>query len=197
MQNDDEKTTITEEEEKAWRYVGRFLSGFAAIEGAVDRALCELFDLKRTLFFLLAGNLDFRKKLSFIKVAMERQKIDGDKVLKLIHRLHDIRNLLAHSHFTAAFFHTDEGIEFEHVTKEGKFGHSKFEAKETTYRGNFIPYSQLDACMEEMSHIEDELIRIGASLSPIGSEHEDFAREVQKAIEASENVVRFPNPNEE
>ena len=193
MQNDDEKTAITEEEEKAWRYVGRFLSGFAAIEGAVDRVLCELFDLKPTLFFLLASNLDLRKKLSFIKVAMESQKIDGDKVLKLSHQLHDIRNLLAHSQFAAA----DEGIEFEHVTKEGKFGHSKFEAKETTYLGNFIPYSQLDAYMEEMSHIEDELIRIGASLSPIGSEHEDFARKVQKAIEASENVVRFPNPNKE
>jgi hypothetical protein len=197
MQNDDEKTTISEEEEKAWRYVGRFLSGFAAIEGAVDRALCELFDLKPTLFFLLASNLDLRKKLSFIKVAMEHQKIDGDKVLKLIHQLHDIRNLLAHSQFAVAFFHSDEGIEFEHVTKEGKFGHSKFEAKESTFLGNFIPYSQLDAYMEEMSHIEDELIRIGASLSPLGSEHEDFARKVQKAIEASENIVRFPNPKKE
>jgi hypothetical protein len=48
-----------------------------------------------------------------------------------------------------------------------------------------------------MSYIENELIRIGASLSPIGSKHEDFAREVQKAIEASKNVVRSPNPNEE
>ena len=197
MQNDNEETTITEEEEKAWRYVGRFMSGFAAIEGAVDRALCELFDLKPSLFFLLTSNLDLRKKLSFIKVAMEHQKIDGRKVLKLMHELHDIRNLLVHSQFSSAFFHADEGIEFEHVTKEGKFGHKDFKAKETTILGNFIPYSKLDAYMDDISHIEDELIRIGASLSPIGSKHDDFAREVQKEIEASENVVRFPNPNKE
>ena len=31
---------------KTWRYVGRFMSQFAAIEGGVDRALSELFDLK-------------------------------------------------------------------------------------------------------------------------------------------------------
>jgi hypothetical protein len=175
------------EQAKTWRYVGRFMSHFAAVEGGVDRALLELFDLKPTLFFLLTGDLDLRKKLTFVEVAMERQGIRGSKVVKKIHELHDIRNLLAHNQF----FPSDDGIQFEYV-RRGKFGHPKFEAKVTTFLGNFISYSQLNSYSKDMSHIEDELIRIGASLTPITGENEDFARDVEKIIEASSNIRQFP-----
>lgn len=100
--------------------------------------------------------------------------------------MHDFRNLLAHAQFSPS----DDGIEFDYVAPRGKPGHPKFEAKETTYLSNFVSYSQLDSYEKEMSHIEDELIRIGVALSPI-TETDKFARDVEKIIEESANIVRF------
>jgi hypothetical protein len=45
---------------KAWRYVGRFMQSFAAIEGAVDRLILELFPLEPIAYFLLISNLDLK-----------------------------------------------------------------------------------------------------------------------------------------
>jgi hypothetical protein len=166
---------------KAERHVGRFMGCFAALEGGVDRALSEIFDLKPVLFFLLTGNLDLRKKLAFIQVAMESKGIKDSKgVIKKIHKLHDTRNVIAHRQF----FPFDDGIEFERVTHAGKLD------------SHFYSYSRLKSYVKEISEIEDELVRIGALLSPVTDEAEDFACDVEKIIEQSTNIIRLPSRSE-
>jgi hypothetical protein len=86
--------TNNDYEGEAWWYVGRFMSSFATIEAGVDRAIYELFDLNPILYSLLTSNLDLRKKLTFVRVAMEQQGVQDRAVVKKIHKLHDIRNLL-------------------------------------------------------------------------------------------------------
>jgi hypothetical protein len=150
MNSDDEMNNDYDGE--AWWYVGRFMSSFATIEAGVDRALYELFDLDLILYSLLTSNLDLRKKLIFVRAAMEQQGLQDSAVavVNKIHKLHDIRNMLAHSQFTIS----GEGIEFGYSGKQP--GSEKFEAKEKTYLGHFISYSQLDSYEKEMSHIEDD-----------------------------------------
>jgi hypothetical protein len=119
MNSDDEMTNDYDGE--AWWYVGRFMSSFATIEAGVDRALYELFDLDLILYSLLTSNLELRKKLIFVRAAMEQQGVQDSAVVKKIHKLHDIRNMLAHSQFTIS----DEGIEFGYSGKQ--LGSEKFD----------------------------------------------------------------------
>jgi hypothetical protein len=79
------------------------------------------------------------------------------------------------------FFPFDDGVEFERVTRTGKLD------------SHFYSYSLLKSYVKEISEIEDELVRIGALLSPVTDEAEDFARDVEKIIEQSTNIIRLPS----
>ena len=120
---------------------------------------------------------------------LKHQGIDGSKVLHTIHNLHDTRNLLTHCWFEPEH----DGIEFEYFHPSGK-DHPKFEARDKTYLGNFISYSELDSYDKQMDQLEKQVEELRVSLSkPITNVSADLMRDIEKIILNSENIVRFPN----
>jgi len=90
-----------------------------------------------------------------------------------------------------ALLESEDGIEFQFVSERGQLDHPDYAPREQTFLGSFISYRELDRYEQEMSDIEDELIRIGAAAAPIDTATDDFVRRVQEIIDSSHNVVRF------
>jgi hypothetical protein len=91
-----------EEVPNEWAYIGRFMWGFGQVESLVNELFRQLFGLNGLLYFLLLGNLDLRKKVELMKVGFKHQgATKGDVVHNLgrVHKLHNIRNAVAHGSF--------------------------------------------------------------------------------------------------
>jgi hypothetical protein len=80
-------------DEKAWKYVGRFLSSFAGIESAIDGMLETMFNLNAVSFRYLLPNLDFHKKMTLIRLGFAYQQKHYGKLLVEISELQRIRNI--------------------------------------------------------------------------------------------------------
>jgi hypothetical protein len=87
-------------DETAWKYVGRFLSSFAGIEGAIDCIFETMFNLNAVSFMFLLPNLEFHKKMVLIKLGFDYQQEKFGKPYDEINALQNVRNILAHSQFS-------------------------------------------------------------------------------------------------
>jgi len=177
-----------------WAYIGRFMWGFAIVENLVDSNLLKLFNFNHVAWLVLVGNLDLRKKLKFLEVGFKHMGVDDNDnkvICKTLHKLHDVRNLLAHNRFRPHYRELGDGLEFEYVDSSGKTEHQKFKTS-SEEAVNFMPYSQLDSYDEEMFEMDKKLSEILDSLRPITEASADLARDIAMITEGSENVIRFP-----
>src|SRR6266700_266780 len=183
------KTSRNEKNEhtKAWAYVGRFLWGFAIVEQAVDRIFADLFDMGPIAYLLCMGNLDFRRKLEFVKVGLKHQGIKPDKAFDQIHKLHNVRNVIAHRVFGTEH----DGIEFDYVDKSGKLAHSELETSKG-FLNVSISFAQFDSYDEQLARLEEQLEKMFDSFAAIAEIDADLAQNLDNVIEGSENVIRFP-----
>ena len=183
------KTSRNEKKEhtKAWAYIGRFLWGFAIVEQAVDRIFADLFDMSSIAYLLCVGNLDFRRKLEFVKVGLKHQGVKPDKAFDQIHKLHNVRNVIAHRVFATEH----DGIEFDYVDKSGKLAHSELETSKG-FLSVSISFAKFDSYDEQLARLEEQLEKMFDSFASIAEIDTDLAQNLENVIEGSENVIRFP-----
>src|SRR5258707_9666594 len=98
--------------EKAWREVGKFIWAFTNVERGLDQLLVELFELNPISEEIFLNSLDLRKKINIAEVALNYQFYKHQ--LGRLHKLHDIRNNIAHRAFLPL------SMEIEGKASEGK-----------------------------------------------------------------------------
>jgi hypothetical protein len=133
------------------------------------------------------GNLDLRRKLEFIKVGLKHQGIKQDKAFDQIHKLHNVRNVIAHRVFGTE----NDGIEFDYVDKSGKLAHSELETSKGFLNAS-ISFVQFDSYDEQLARLEEQLEKMFDSFASIAKIDADLAQNLENVIEGSENVIRFP-----
>jgi hypothetical protein len=183
--------------EEAWKYAGRFLWRFGGLESVINEIFGELFNLNSTAAGLLfAPLLDQRKKLKLIEAGLKEQGTDQSDLFKRVHKLHDIRNVIAH----ASFDPVQDGISFDYVGHSGdtRLPNStapkdmkKWQLKDFQGWG-IITYSEFDAYDAEVRTLTDSLLEICSSIAPITDFSANLASAIEEAISSSDNVVRFP-----
>ena len=179
--------------ERAWRYIGRFLCGFSFVESAVNELFSKLFNLGAGASLLCVGSLDLRRKLKLIEVGLEDQGADHHKdVLEQVHRLADIRNVIAHSPFGPVEEPGEEGIDFNYVNSSGdvKLPHRK--KRDFYYYDMRITYAEFDSYDATAYKLFVDLQKIQESLTPICDVKGDLARDIAEIIASSDNVIVFP-----
>jgi hypothetical protein len=183
------KTSRNEKREhaKAWAYIGRFLWGFAIVEQAVDRIFADLFDMSAIAYLLCMGNLDFRRKLEFVKVGLKHQGIKPNKAFAQIHKHHNVRNVIAHRVFATEY----DGIEFNYVDPRGKLEHPELETSKGFF-GVSISFAKFDSYDAQLAHLEEQLENMLDSFVSIAEINKDLALDLENVIEGSDNVIPFP-----
>jgi hypothetical protein len=95
---------------KAWSYVGRFITNFAMIENKVNELfhalLCISYNQPAGAVAVdtwITMILDLRKKLELIDIILQRRGVDESKTFKRVHELHDLRNVISHFPFEEEF----------------------------------------------------------------------------------------------
>ena len=96
------------------------MHGFAVLDNQIDQMLDNLFGLTRfvgveiypEVAIIFLSQLDTRKKLKLIELGLKYQGKPA-RFLRKLHELHDLRNAIAHSLFSA----NDEGISFSLLPK--------------------------------------------------------------------------------
>ena len=178
-------------QEKGWRYVGRFMCVFASAEGTINELFVQLFNLENFALLFL-GNIDLRKKLDLIAVGLRDQGVDGSKLVGEMHKFHDIRNAIAHSWFESF----EDVVVFDWVNKRGRLvlpskQKSRSES-DFTPSDREIAYSKFDEYDQEMTKLITDLGDIAERIAPITD-----SAAIEKAIREAENVVRFPGTLDE
>ena len=192
---------------KAWMYVGRFMHGFAILEMQVNEIFDNLLQLTRfvgaefnpEVAVMILSQLDTRKKLKLIELGLRYQgQYQGKpkRLLSRLHELHDQRNAIAHSLFSAS----EEGISFERIDPNRPLGSPKREgrAEETDEDLDELrSYSELDKLHVEMAELLDDLRHV--SIKPIidaDIDRRQLARDIEEIIQSSDNVIRFARRSE-
>jgi hypothetical protein len=112
----------SQQDVKAWKYVGRFLASFADIESIMDGIFGTMFNLNAVSTMFLLPNLEFHKKMRLIKLGFEYQKQKYGKAFQEIDELNRVRNIIAHSQFSHVQSYMRRykaGVEFSYVDKDG------------------------------------------------------------------------------
>jgi hypothetical protein len=112
------KNTAKERErqwKKAYETVGSFLWDFANLEAHINEVFVKLYNFEQFSFIsaIMIGFLDLRKKLELIELGLKHQGVDWTKLRKGMHRLHDIRNVLAHASY--------EPVDYGYMTDDARF----------------------------------------------------------------------------
>jgi len=92
--------------QKAWQTVGRFLSGFAALESYINEVFVRLYNLEQSAFISLVmiGRLSFQEKLELINLGLryvDRKKREEGVTNVWMHnawkklqtKVHDLQNI--------------------------------------------------------------------------------------------------------
>jgi hypothetical protein len=166
---------------KAWMYVGRFMHGFAILELQINEILDNLFGLTRFVgaesyagvTTILLSQLDMRKKLKLIDLGLRYQG-NPARFLRKLHELHDLRNAIAHSCFSAS----EEGIRFDED------------------RTALKSYSELDNLHSEMAKLFDDLRHVAITSIIDTDIRRQLASDIKEIIQSSDNVIRFPRRSE-
>jgi hypothetical protein len=124
------------QEEKAWRYVGRFLWSFSGVADGIEQAFANKFNLDTFSSVIMQHHVDIRKKIELLKYAFKRQEISDLKTvtekLGRVHYFHNIRNIIVHCRFehvdsytrtlkeNGHKIHYPAGVEFYYVDPSGK-----------------------------------------------------------------------------
>ena len=102
-------------QEKAWRYVGRFMESFANVEASIDVIFETIFNLNAASMLLLQGSLDFGKRVELIRLGLAHQRVELEHV-ELLERAKGyskIRNAVAHSQFEPVLEEVTNGVRYE------------------------------------------------------------------------------------
>ena len=120
---------------KAWSYVGRFITSFAGIEKTVNTLFFELIGGERNppnpassvgIGLLLTYTLDLRKKLELLQIILKSRGVDESKMFKRLHQLHDLRNVMCHFPFEES---GEDSLECDYINRHG---HTAFPKKPGT-----------------------------------------------------------------
>jgi hypothetical protein len=177
---------VQKDAQKAWAYVGRFLWGFAVVEAVINEIFIKLFNLKGASLILLGSpSIDLRKKLELIRVVLD---LRGEKtdIFGRMHNLMTVRNVVAHR----AFGLDGGGIDFDYVDKRGKLALPE-EIRSSTGE-TIISFGQLDSYDGQLAQLFDSFDKLLASTEPITDLAPDVQAEMEKVIDQSDNVLRFP-----
>jgi hypothetical protein len=91
--------------EAACSPVGRFQYHFAKVEQKIDQAVIKLFDLNDKTGPIITANVDFAKKVAFVKTSANQQAMsDKDKGFARktcgdVFAINDVRQFVIHSSF--------------------------------------------------------------------------------------------------
>jgi hypothetical protein len=177
---------VQEDAKKAWAYVGRFLWGFAVVESVINEIFIKLFNLKgASLIFLGSPSLDLRKKLELIRIVLD---LRGEKtdIFGRMHSLLTIRNVVAHR----AFGLDGDGIDFDYVDNRGKLVLP--EKIRSTTGETIISFGKLDSYDSQLAQLFDSFDKLLASTEPVTDLAPDVQAEIERVIDQSDNVLRFP-----
>jgi hypothetical protein len=174
-----------------WTYVGRFMWGFAFVESTINTIFLDLFDIKGIFAYLLLGNLDLRRKLDMLDVAFKHQGVKAENLIKRIHKLHDIRNVIAHHHFD----YDDNGLTFDtYLNKKGQpvLPHRPKGEPEHPDDNLVITYSEFDAYDRDAAELHDELLNLWVTLTPITDIGDDLKAEIEDVLASPSKIIPFP-----
>ena len=190
---------------KTWSYVGRFMWGFATVEYQVNQLFYELLGphpmnqedddsinqkhgLGITASLMLTYTLDLRKKVNLIQLILKSRGVDESVTFKRVHKLHDLRNVLAHWRFDEEV--DQSGISCDFINGRGD---TDFLKPGTHAKDNMITYAELDRYDTEASELYEKLEELAESAIPITEPSEDLRNAmIEEAIRSSDNVLRFP-----
>jgi hypothetical protein len=188
---------------KTWSYVGRFMWGFATVEYQVNQLFGELLGphpmnqgdddsgnqkhgLGNAASLMLTYTLQLRKKVNLIQMILQSRGIDESVTFKRVHKLHDLRNVLAHWRFDEEA----DGISCDFMNERGD---TDFYKPGTHAKDNMITYAELDRYDTEASELYEKLEELTESAIPITEPSEDLRNAmIEEAIRSSDNVLRFP-----
>jgi hypothetical protein len=161
---------------KPWEYIGEFVWNFGTMENYINEIFLTLFDLERVSFMFI-GLIDTRKKVKLIEVGL---KTKGDEthnlLLRQMHELADLRNVIAHSCFHPA----QDGISIDHISHHG--------AKR---EDDYISYEEFERLFKRQNGIIEQLADLYNTTTPISSFSREFAAAIDEIIDASPNVIRY------
>ena len=213
-------------QEKAWRYVGRFMESVANVEASVDEIFAIMFNLDDASMLLILGTLDFRKKVTLVELGFKHLGIDPGKMLSRIHEFYSIRNAIAHSQFDPApscYLLKDgvkvrygAGIDFWYIDQSGRMRVPRTEQarnrkqKEIQKRKSLKEGSrdvatdyETDICTiaySEFDEYDAQLRKIMEALLEMKvspiNKGIDFIRDIREIVASSDNVV-FLRPEPE
>jgi hypothetical protein len=198
-----------EELGRTWWCVGRFMWSFAVVESVIDGILQTLFNLSATAQLLLFPQLDLRKKLALVELGLKRQGMDVRQTINRVQRLHDIRNVIAHSSFGPdGDGHGNSGVNFDYVNKKGELQLPKFSGRASELAGwdTGITYEEFDDIDADVRDLWDVLRRLEGSCVSLRDfdieADSEFGVEIRQALSLPHNVIEFPkrlerNPDEQ
>lgn len=169
--------------DKCWRCIGRFLWQFGIIESWVNEVFVALFDVEPVAFMFI-GEIDTRKTLDLIKAELaEKGDIAHNKIIGSVHEFHTRRNVIVHSCFHLA----EDGIDFDHITREGKrWTTSEGDDREDFVGNNHIAYAEFGQLVYGRGPDYRN------SDSAISSPSRELQARIEKIINRSPNIVRYP-----
>ena len=146
----------------------------------------QLFDLERVRFFFI-GLIDFRKKITLIREGFKEQgTLAHDDVLKAIHDMTSLRNVVAHSSFNIA----EGGLDLNHVNHHGVYGWRKGK-RDDDFPDTYMSFKEFERCFEQQRKIIDQLVQLCEEATPISSFSREFAAAIEEIIDTSPNVIRY------
>ncbi|MER8435401.1 hypothetical protein NKH36_18995 [Mesorhizobium sp. M1312] len=181
MVNDDD-------EEKAWRYVGRFLQDFARLEIQIDELFRAVFGLKDWGALLLQKALHIGQKINLTETGVGRQGLDYEDIFNQVRHHQQLRNVIAHCYFNGE--ELAGGIDFLHY--EARTG--KLKSLPGNDGDTLLQYVTLDELHEEASRLTLRLEEAVEECTPQQFDgHEDVRRAIVAALDLAEsNIVPFP-----
>lgn len=117
---------------------------------------------------------------------LKSQGIDESRTIKRVHKLHNIRNIIAHWPFGG----DSDGISCDFIDKHGDTNFQKPGARD---KDNLIKYSELDSYDAELSELYEKLEQLSHSATPITGLSDEMRLNIEEAISSSDNVLRYPS----
>jgi hypothetical protein len=119
---------------------------------------------------------------------LQNRGVNESATFKRVHKLHDLRNVLAHWPFTEEI--DQSGISCDFINASGN---TDFHKPGTHAKDNMITYAELDRYDTEASELHEKLEELAEEATPITEPSEGLRDAMtEKAIKSSDNVLRFP-----
>jgi hypothetical protein len=148
--------------ERAWKEIGRFIWAFTNVEMVLDQVLIILFSLKFPAEDLFLKSIDLRKKINIAEIALSHQSPTSEEVkaLKQLHKMHDLRNNIAHKVFLPGSEDGKDGISFSWSTIN----------KKIAYEREFHSFGDFDTYFARLRAISDALEELVRTCKPLSDD---------------------------